>query len=147
VKLSNCYTVAPVRTSTLFVTQVIKRICFSDITTYHKQPYEHTRDNKDPLKPLVIRPKSTIVTRRQSKKFYYLVKHRNRVPCRAPRWLSFRPRRFNVHRKLQNMQDTVRQYRDGSDATKHLFPEQPITWYFKSDTETPKLIRFVDPKQ
>jgi hypothetical protein len=44
------------------------------------------------------------------------------------------------------VEDTVRTYRDGSDATKHLFPEQPITWYFKSDTETPKLIRFLDPK-
>jgi hypothetical protein len=143
IKPSNCYTVTPVRTSTLFVNQVIKRVCFSDITTYHKQPYEHMRDNKDPSKRLVIRPKSTIVTRRQSKTFHYLVEYKNRVPRRVPRWFSFRPRRFNVQK---NLQDTLLQYRDGREATKHLLPEQPITWYFKSDTETPRLIRFLDPK-
>jgi hypothetical protein len=44
------------------------------------------------------------------------------------------------------LQDTLLQLRDGTDATKNLFPEQPITCYFKSDTETPKFIRFLNPK-
>jgi hypothetical protein len=44
------------------------------------------------------------------------------------------------------LQDTLLQFRDGTDSTKELFPEQPITWYFKSDIETLKLIRFLNPK-
>jgi hypothetical protein len=125
------------------VNQVIKRICFLDITTYHPQPYKHTRDNKDPLKRLVICPKSVFVTRRQSKTFHYLVEYKNRVPHKASRWFSYRPRKY---RAKKNLQDTFLQFHDGTDAPKDLFPEQPITWYFKSDTETPKLIRFLNPK-
>jgi hypothetical protein len=101
------------------------------------------RDNKDPAKRLVIRPKSTIVTRRQSKTFHYLVEYKNRVPRKAPKWFSYRPRRYRVQK---NLQDPSLPTRDGTDATKQLFPEQPITWYFKSDTETPKLIRFLHLK-
>jgi hypothetical protein len=131
--ISNCYSVTPVRTSTLFVNQVIKRICFSDITTYHPTPYEYTRNNKDPSKRLVIRPKSVFVARRQSKIYHYLVEYKNRVPHKSSRWFSNRPRKYRVQK---NLQDTLLQFCDGTDATKDLFPEQPITWYFKSDTET-----------
>jgi hypothetical protein len=71
------------------------------------------------------------------------VEYKNRVPRRAPKWFSYRPRRYRVQK---NFQDPSLPTRDGTDTTKKLFPEHPITWYLKSDTETPKLIRFLDPK-
>jgi hypothetical protein len=35
----NCYSVRPIRKSSLLVNQYLKRVCFSDITTHHIPPY------------------------------------------------------------------------------------------------------------
>jgi hypothetical protein len=50
----NCFSVRPVGKSSLIVNQYLKRVCFSDITTYHSPPYDYSRTNKDPSKRLVI---------------------------------------------------------------------------------------------
>jgi hypothetical protein len=143
-KVSNCYSVKPVRKNSLFVNQVIKRVCFSDITVYHSPPYDYTSDNKDPSKRLVVRSKSAfaIVNRRQSKCYRFFVTYEGRVPAKVPKWIRFNP--WNDNKNLQGNNTLI--HRDGRDCNKYLVPDPPITWFFKSDTETPKLFRFLSPK-
>jgi hypothetical protein len=43
----NCFSVRPVRKSSLIVNQYLRRVCFSDVTTYHSPPYDYTRTNED----------------------------------------------------------------------------------------------------
>jgi hypothetical protein len=81
----NCFSVRPVRKSSLIVNQYLKRVCFSDITTYHSPPYDYNRTNKDPLKRLVIRAirgktQYNIVKRQQAKEFFYLKKRPHKLP-------------------------------------------------------------------
>jgi hypothetical protein len=119
----NCYSVSPVRKSSLLVNQYLKRVCFSDVTTYHSPPYYYTRTNKDPLKRLVIRAicgktQYNIVKRQQAKEFFFLKER----PQKLPQWSKFKIRRsernWAYHKNLQ-VPYILRNGRDGNNT---LFP-------------------------
>jgi hypothetical protein len=129
-RISNCYSVQPARKCSLFVNQIIKHICFSDVTTYHSPPYEYTRNHKDPSKQLAISPKSAfnLFQRRQATTYYYLVKNEGRTPPPNTKWVRVRlapTRRFRI-----NLQGTFMN-RAGRDMNKVIFPAPRIAWYFK----------------
>jgi hypothetical protein len=74
---------------------------------------------------------------------YYLVNNEGRTPSPNTKWVRVRlapTRRFRI-----NLQGTFMN-RKGRDTNRVIFLAPCITWYFKSDTETPKVIRYLVPK-
>jgi hypothetical protein len=140
----NCYCIRPVRKRSLLFNQQLNRVCFSDITTYYSPPYDYTRTNKDPSKRLVIRGKAqySIVKRRQAKEFFYLKER----PHKTPQWSKFKIRRsernWTYHKNLQGPYIL----RDGRDGNNTIVPRPTPKWYFRSDKETKRLFRLLDPK-
>jgi hypothetical protein len=143
----NCFSVRPVRKSSLIVNQCLKRVCFLDVTTYHSPPYDYTRTNEDPSKRLLIRAirgkgQYNIAKRQQAKEFFHLKER----PHRLPQWAKFTTRRsernWTYHKNLQDPYIL----RNGRDGNNTLFSRPAPKWYFRSDKKTKNKLRFHYPK-
>jgi hypothetical protein len=118
----NCYSVRPVRKSSLIVNQFLKRICFSDITTYHSPPYDYTSTNKDPSRLLVIRAirgktQYNIFKRQQAKEFFFL----KELPQKRTQWSKFKVRRSERNWTYKKNLQGPYILRNGRDGNIHFF--------------------------
>jgi hypothetical protein len=140
----NCFSVRPVCKSSLIVNQYFKRVCFSDITTYHSPPYDYTRTNKDPSKRLVFRAirgktQYDIVKRQQAKEFFYLKERLHKLP----QWSNFKVRRSDRNCTCNKNLQGPYIIQGGRDGNNTLFPRPTPKWFFRSDKKTKTLLPFI----
>lgn len=144
----NCYSVVPVDNHSLVVSQLVKRVQFSDVTIY-RSSYKHTR--VDPENYPAIRNTSVeVVYQHQARTFYYY--QRIKYPFGDCNFWREAASYIRLHKEgklvnLGRLEGFHKRFWNNNHADKvYLVGEKPLEYIYANDVEGIKEQRFVRHK-